>query len=451
MDSLPLQLAFVFALLLANGVFAMAEIALVSSRRARLQQLAEAGHPGAARALALARAPNRFLSTVQVGITLVGVLAGAFGGATLAAQLAPVIARVPALAPWSDTMAFVSVVSAITFLSLVIGELVPKRLGLSNPERIASALAKPMEALARAAGPAVHLLERSTNAVLKLFRVGEPVESPVTEEEIALLIRQGTQTGIFVKEEERLLQQALSLAEVRAVSIMTPRPKIVWIDLHATPETVRALIREKRHSRYPVGDGSLDRCVGVVDMRDLWDALDPQASTPVERLLRRPLMVPETTSALNLLEQFRVSGVHLALVLDEYGAIEGVVTVHDVLEVIVGNLPAQGDTEHDAVVRRADGSWLVDATVSIEDCRARLELPDEIFSRDRGYHTVGGFVATTLGRIPRTGEAVTSHGVRVEVVDMDGHRVDKVLVSMTGENSQGAGEAAARSDADTRD
>jgi putative hemolysin len=440
MDSLPLQLVFVLGLLLANAVFAMAEIALVSSRRARLQQLAEAGNTGAARALALARAPNRFLSTVQVGITLVGVLAGAYGGATIAQGLAPVVARVPALEPWSDTIAFVGVVSAITFLSLVIGELVPKRLGLSNPERIASALAGPMDALARAAGPAVHLLERSTNAVLKLFRVAEPVESPITEEEIALLIRQGTQAGVFAKEEQDLLERALRLAEVRAVALMTPRPKIVWIDLHAPPEVVRATVRDKRHTRYPVGDGSIDRCVGVVEMRDLWDAVDATAPTPLDRLLRRPLMVPETTSALSLLEQFRTSGVHLALVLDEYGAIEGVVTINDVLEVVVGDLPAQGDAEHSAMVQRADGSWLVDATVSVDDCRERLALPAEAFSKDRGYHTIGGFVATTLGRIPRPGEVVTSRGVRVEVVDMDGHRVDKVLVSLEPEDERdGAG------------
>jgi putative hemolysin len=438
MDSVALQLLFILGLLLANGVFAMAEIAVVSSRRARLQQLAEAGNAGAARALALVRAPNRFLSTVQVGITLVGVLAGAYGGATIARELAPVVARVDALAPWSESIAFVSVVSAITFPSLVIGELVPKRLGLTSPERIASVLAGPMDNLARAAGPAVHLLERSTDAVLRLFRVGEPVESPVTEEEIALLIRQGAQTGIFAQAEQHLLERALRLAEVRAVTLMTPRPKIAWIDLHATPEAVRATVREKRHSRYPVGDGSLDRCVGVVDMRDLWAALDNEAPTPVENLLRRPLMVPETTSALNLLEQFRVSGVHLALVLDEYGAIEGVVTVNDVLEVIVGDLPAQGDTEHDAMVQRADGSWLVDATVSVEDCRERLGLPADPSTRDRGYHTMSGFVATTLGRIPRPGEIVTSRGVRVEVVDMDGHRVDKVLVSVVPENGEAA-------------
>jgi putative hemolysin len=327
-------------------------------------------------------------------------------------------------------------VSAITFLSLVIGELVPKRLGLSNPERIASALAGPMDALARAAGPAVHLLERSTNAVLKLFRVAEPVESPITEEEIALLIRQGTQAGVFAKEEQDLLERALRLAEVRAVALMTPRPKIVWIDLHAPPDVVRTTVRDKRHTRYPVGDGSLDRCVGVVEMRDLWDAVDATAPTPLERLLRRPLMVPETTSALNLLEQFRTSGVHLALVLDEYGAIEGVVTINDVLEVVVGDLPALGDAEHNAMVQRADGSWLVDATVSVDECRDRLALPAEAFSKDRGYHTIGGFVATTLGRIPRPGEVVTSRGVRVEVVDMDVHRVDKVLVSLEPEDAR---------------
>lgn len=431
MGSIGTEVVVVLLLLVANGVFAMSEIAVVSARKARLQQRAEDGDAGARRALHLAESPDRFLATVQVGITMVGVLAGAFGGARIAAPLALWLAGWgwPPLVRYADAVALALVVLGITYLSLVVGELVPKRIGLNHPERIAAFVAGPMNALSRVASPLVTLLTASTEAVLRVLRISKPEDPPVTEAEIAVLLEQGTRAGVFEEEEQELVERVFWLGDQRVVSVMTPRHRIVWLDVNDPIEESRREMARHRFSRYVVCDGSVDRVVGTVSVKDLWAA--ELAGEPVRDLravLRPPLFVPESSRALRVMETFRESGTQAALVVDEYGGIEGLVTLGDILEEITGDPVLAEGAEHPPVVRREDGSLLVDGSFSMEELREELEL-EERREAPREYRTVGGFVFTSLGRVPSPGDAFESNGYRVEVVDMDGNRVDKVLVT----------------------
>ncbi len=420
-----LEVLLIVLLVVVNGVFAMSEIAVVSSRRARLQQRADEGDTGARRALELADHPNRFLSTVQIGITAVGIFAGAYGGATLARHLVAPLTRVPTLAPYAEEIALGLVVLVITYLSLVVGELVPKRIGMTHPERIAAAVAGPMHLLSLVASPLVRLLSVSTEGLLRLLRIRRPVEPPVTEEEISALMEQGTEAGVFEEEEQEMVERVFWLADQRVGALMTPRHRIVWMDAAVPPEQGLERVVERRLSRFLVCDGALDRVQGMVEVKDLWAAQLRGEAVPLAGLLRPPLFVPESTRALRLLESFRDTGVHMAVVVDEYGGVAGLVTLNDVLQE-VGGTPEADDP---ATVEREDGSLLVDGGYSVEDLRERLGL-EERRAEDRGdYHSVGGFVVTRLGRIPRAGDHFEADGFRWEVVDMDGNRVDKVLVA----------------------
>ena len=403
------------ALLLANGVFAMSEIALVSSRKTRLQQRAEAGDHAARRALQLAEHPERFLATVQVGITLVGTLAGAFGGAAIAEPLAEYLSRYPSLAEYAKPLSLGIVVLAITYLSLIVGELVPKQIGLNHPERIAALVAGPMDLISRIARPLVWLLTASTRLVLRMLRIRKPAEAPVTEAEIAVLLEQGTQAGVFEEEEQELVERVFWLGDQRVVSLMTPRHRIVWLDVDASVEEHRRAMASHRYSRYLVCKGALDHVVGMVEVKDLW-----AAELRGERV--------DELRALHVLEQFRETGTHLALVVNEYGGTEGIVTLNNVLEAIAGEMGQGQVPVSPSVVRRDDGSLLIDGTISMEEFRELLDLEDQ---RDelREYRTLGGWVFTTLGHVPRPGEHFDANGYRVEVVDMDGNRIDKVLVA----------------------
>jgi putative hemolysin len=430
MGGVGTEIVLVLLLLVVNGVFAMSEIAVVSSRKARLQQRAEAGDLGSRRALELAENPNRFLSTVQVGITMVGVLAGAFGGATIAAPFAEYLRGYAALAPYAEAVALGVVVLAITYLSLIVGELVPKRIGLNHPERIAAAVAGPMNVLSRVSSPLVSLLTVSTELVLRLLRIRRAEEPPVTEAEIAMLMEQGTQAGVFEEAEQDIVERVFWLGDQRVASLMTPRRKVVWLDADAPPEANREIMSRHRFSRFLVCEETLDRVAGMVEVKDLWAR--SLAGEPVDDLrsvLRRPLFVPESTRALRVLELFRESGTHLALVVDEYGGIEGLVTLNDVLEEIVGELAVSGAPADPGVVRRDDGSWLVDGALQMEEFREALGLPERREEDREEFRTVGGFVLTHLGRVPSAGDRFDAGGLQVEVVDMDGHRVDKVLVT----------------------
>ncbi|HEX2210666.1 MAG TPA: hemolysin family protein [Longimicrobium sp.] len=429
MGSIGTEVLVVLLLLVANGVFAMSEIAVVSARKTRLQQRAEAGDAAARRALNLAEHPERFLATVQVGITLVGTLAGAFGGAAIAEPLAEWLKQFPSVAEYARPLALGIVVLGITYMSLIVGELVPKQIGLNHPEKIAAVMAGPMNMVSRVARPLVWLLTTSTQLVLRLLRIRKPDEAPITEAEIAVLLEQGTQAGVFEEEEQDLVERVFWLGDQRVVSLMTPRHRIVWLDVTASPEEHRRAMVEHRYSRYLVCEGALDHVLGMVEVKDLWAAeLSGERVEDVRTLLKQPLFIPESTRALRVLEQFRETGTHLALVVNEYGGTEGIVTLNDVLEEFAGEMGKGGVPPAPPVVRREDGSLLVDASLSMDEFREILDLEDRRHEY-REYRTLGGFVFTTLGHVPRPGEHFTSNGYRVEVVDMDGNRVDKVLVA----------------------
>ena len=426
--SIVWEILIVILLLLANGVFAMSEMAIVSARKARLQERANRGDTRARAALELANAPHRFLSAVQIGITLIGILAGAFGSATIATTLATSLERVRFLGPYHHTIAVGIVVVAITYLSMVVGELVPKRLALNNPERIARAVAGPMRALSTIAAPAVRLLTASSDLVFRLLRVRPSTEPPVTEDEIEVLIEQGTQAGVFEEVEQDMMTSVMRLGDRPISAMMTPRQDIVWLDVDDTPDEIRRKIAESTHTRFPVGHGSLDVILGIVRAKDLLVNSLCGQTTDLKATMQRALFVPEAKPALEVIELFRESRTHIALVIDEYGGLLGLVTINDILEGIVGDMPMAGETSEPSAIQREDGSWLLDGLLPLDELQdiLKIELPEEM----RGYYqTLGGFVMTHLGRIPVSADHFTWGRFRFEVMDMDGHRVDKVLVT----------------------
>lgn len=428
--SMASEVLLIVLLALFNGVLAMSEIALVSARKVRLRQRAESGDKGARAALELAEAPVRFLSTVQVGITLVGILAGAFGGATLAEELGARIARVPVLAPYSEGMGIAIVVIGITYLNLIFGELVPKQIGLSAPERLASLLARPLKVLSKLSAPVVHLLDGSTRLVLRLLRIRPSDDPPVTEEELRHLLDQGTQAGVFEKGEQDIVARVIRLGERRVGELVTPRRDMVALDVNAPPEVNWSRIAASGYFYFPVYEGNPDRVLGIVSVKDLWARVISGREPDLRDLLTEPLYLPEGVSALRALERLRETASHLALVLDEYGGIEGLVTLFDVLEAIVGELPATEGTEPMAV-RREDGSWLLDGMLSVTELEEILDLSRDEAGDLEEYQTLGGFVMGMTGRVPETGNRFEWNGWRFEVLDMDDRRVDKVLAART--------------------
>jgi putative hemolysin len=436
MSSVVLQIAIIVLLILLNGLFAMAETALVSSRKARLRQRAEEGNKGARTALELADSPNRFLSTVQIGISLIGVLAGAFGGATIAEPLAGALRVVPVLAPYAGPIAFGIVVVGITYLSLILGELVPKRLALNGAEVVASRVAGPMRLLSMITSPVVWFLSVSTETVLRLLRVRHPAESPVTEQEVEILMEEGARAGVFEDEERDLVRSALQLDDRPVRELMTPRPKVVWLDADDPPEEIRRLVAESRHSYFPVARGDLDDLLGIASVKDAW--VRQASGQPADLLgsLRPSPFVAEGAPATDALETFKRSGLPLALVIDERGHIEGLITLSDVLEALVGDVPEEDEPTEEAIVRREDGSWLVDGLLAAEELKERLGLKELPREEEAEYQTVGGMVMDTLGRVPAEGDRFAWEGYSFEVLDMDGRRVDKVLASLsTSENA----------------
>jgi putative hemolysin len=421
-----LEIFVVLALVLLNGYFAMAEIAVVSSRPARLEARARQGGRGTRLALDLARDPGRMLSTVQIGITLIGIVAGAFGGARLATPLAAALAEVPVLAPVSAELAYALVVAAITYLSLIAGELVPKQLALRAPERIAAFVAPTVDLISRISTPAVWLLESSSRLVLRLLGSEAASRETVTEEEVRMLIAEGTRAGVFHRQEQQMIERVLRLADRPVRGIMTPRVELVWLDVEDDPDEIARIIRESGHSRFLVGKGSLDDVLGVVHVRRLLDVCLAGEKFDLQMAVRPIPVVPDTMRVARALETLRQARVSMALVVDEYGEVEGIVTAEDVLEALVGDMPERRLDEEGAIVRRADGSMLMDGMLAVDEVKLALdleELPDE-----EDYHTLAGFVLAQLGRVPAEGEVFTYGGWRFEIVDMDGKRIDKVLV-----------------------
>ncbi|MFZ2422139.1 MAG: hemolysin family protein [Anaerolineae bacterium] len=423
------NIAVLFFLILLNGVLALAEAALMSARKARLQGLADDGDKAAQIALELANEPMAFLSTVQIGITLVGILAGAFGEATLAGQLATLLERAPLLAPYSRALSLVIVVIIVAYVSLVLGELAPKRLALYNPERLASLVAPPMRVLSRWASPAVRFLSFSASLVLRLFGITDIKDAPVTEDELKVLIAQGTAAGVFDAAEQNIMRRTLRLGDRTAATLMTPRPDIVWLDLDDDPAEVWRKITTTTFTRFPVARGALDAIAGVVRARDLLTSAGRGDSLSLESVLQPPLLVPESTPALRVLEILKRARSQMALILDEYGGVSGLVTLEDILQAIVGDI--SDEAQPTEAVRRLDGSWLLDGALPVDEMQELLDLDDLPGAGD--YLTVAGFIMRQLGHIPSAGDRFTWENCEFEVVDMDGRRVDKVLVSERGE------------------
>ena len=427
-----MEILIVLLLIVANGVLAMSELAIVSARRARLHQRVDDGQHGADVALELAEQPDRFLSTVQIGITLIGILAGAFGGATVAGTVAGWLEPLPGIGGYAGTVAAILTVGVITYLSLVIGELVPKRLALRNPEGIAVRVARPMRALSRVAAPAVTLLAVSGDIVLRLLGSRRSDEPPVTEEEVRLLLRQGTQAGVFAEVEQELVDAVFRFGDRRAGELMTPRFRVVYLDLGDSVEKNLAKMAAAPHSRFPVCEDGLDRILGVVSVKDLWSETaggKPPDLADLGDRLSPPIYLPESLPAFKVLERFQDGPVALAFVVDEYGSVNGLITLHDVMEAIVGDIAPTGEPGDEAALRRPDGSWLFDGGILIDELRDLLDL-DALREEEEGaYQTLGGFLMTELARIPAAADAVEWDGWRFEIVDMDGNRVDKVLAT----------------------
>ncbi|MCX6543149.1 MAG: hemolysin family protein [Acidobacteria bacterium] len=420
MSDMSLEVVLIIVLILVNGVFSLAEFAMASSRKARLQQRLDDGDARAKKALALFAHPLDFLSTVQIGITLIGVLAGAMGGATLAGVLATHLERIPVLAAYASSLALGIVVLVITFLTLVVGELVPKKLALQNPEAIISAMAQPMGVLTRVFSPLVRVLSSSTSVVLRLVGVTPRPDVPITEEELQVLLDQGRQAGVFEASEQDMVEGVFRLTERRVFQVMKPRTEIIWLDINEPDEVSRGKIAASAYARFPVCADSLDNVLGVVRARD-WLLAN---GAPLKSSMQPAHFVPETAMASRALDMFRARKPELMLVIDEFGGVQGLLTITDLLSEIVEGI----DTSEPQAVQRQDGSWLVDGLLSIDDFKDRFEIASQMPDEDN-YESVGGFVMMSLGRIPKTTDRFDWEGLRFEVMDMDGKRVDKVLVT----------------------
>jgi putative hemolysin len=429
MNGIGFEIIFILILVLANGVFAMTEIAVVSARKARLQQWANEGNHRAQNALDLANSPNRFLATIQVVITLITLLTGAYGGSTIADIVASHMENIPFLSQYRERIALTLVVFLIGFLQVIFGELVPKTIALNHAEKIASLTAWPMQVISKIAYPAVSLLGFVTDFILRLMGSKPSSEPPVTGDEINVMIAQGTEAGVFQESQQDMVESVIELNERRINSIMTPRPDIVWLDVEATFEENREKILGSSYSRFPVCRGGLDEVLGVIHTKDMLADCISGKPIDLQGHVRKALTIPETIPVLKSLESFKESGIHIALVIDEYASLQGLVTLNDIMESIVGDIDSHDQKEErPGAVKREDGSWLVDGMQPIEDFKELMEidyLPEEDTDT---YQTLGGFVMMKLGRIPKAGEHFRQDDVRYEVMDMDGNRVDKVLV-----------------------
>jgi len=425
---LILHLSIVLLLIILNGFFAMAEIALVASRKARLQPLAEAGNPGAQAALELKADPSRLLSTVQIGVTVIAILSGTFGEATLGDALERELETFEGfVARYAHAISMAVVVIGISYFSLILGELVPKRIALAHTEPIAAGLARVMRAMARAGAPLEWFLSASTNLVLRLLPTRSPRTAPVTDEEISFMLREGVATGHIPEAETAIVEMALRLGDRRASAVMTPRTQVESLDLDDPEEENRRKIRDSAYSRFPVVQGGSRQVLGIVQAKDLLIAALAGRPFDLRAATRPPLYLPNTVTVLRVLEAFKTSGEPMALVVDEYGDLEGLVTQSDILEALVGDIPGSADADQ-RVVRREDGTFLIDGMVGLDELRQALgisHLPGE----DADFHTLGGYVMARLNRVPMVADRVTAAGYRFEVVKMDGRRVDRVLVS----------------------
>lgn len=428
-DLFYVEILIILILVLINGIFAMSEMAIITSRRIKLQKIRDKGNKNADIAIELADSPNQFLSTIQIGITLIGILAGAFGGATVAQTISNSISGIEILEQYSEILGVFIVVLIITYLSLVIGELVPKKIALNNPESIAVKIARPMKYISIITQPLVFFLSLSIDVVLRILRIQESSDKSLAEEEIKLLIEEGTQSGEFEKSEEDILKRVFRLDDRRVSSIMTPKTEIVWLDIEEPIEIIKSKILKSKRAMFPVGENSLDNFYGVIQLKDIFGK-DITDGKILKNYLKNPIIVPEGSDALDILELFKESqdNVHMAMVVDEYGSIEGLLTLNDILEAIVGDIPAMDEPEEPEAIQRSDGSWLIDGSIQIEEFKNIFNL-NKLPEEDKElYQTLAGFIMTFLGRIPSTGDVFQWKKLKFEIVDMDGHQIDKILV-----------------------
>jgi putative hemolysin len=432
---LAVELTLVVLLILLNGFLAMSELAVVSSRLARLRALESTGVRGAATAIRLAEDPGKFLSTVQIGITLVGVLAGAFSGATLAERLGAYLVEQGMAATWAAAIGLVLVVAVVTYLSLIIGELVPKQIALGNPERVAAFVARPLLWIGRVFAPAVMLLSLSSRIVLKSIGREGKSQKAVTEEQIKMMVAEAESAGVLEPAEKQMISGVLRFGDRAVSALMTPRHAVDWVDLDDKQSDIRQKLAVSRHSRLPVGKGSVDEVIGIVQTKDLLNAYLSGQPVDIRDHVKDAPIIHESAAALEMLEVLKRATVHMALVVDEYGVFQGVVTSGDILEAIAGAFREAGE-ENDQAVRREDGSWLLDGAMMRDELSDLLLLP---LPDDVGYHTLAGFILDHLKRMPKVGDHVVVGGWRFEVVDMDGRRIDHVLAQrMAGDSEEGA-------------
>jgi len=425
----PSEVFIIALLILLNGFFALSEMALVSAKRSRVQVAAEQGKAGARSALALMEDPTTFLSAIQIGITLIGILTGVYSGAALAESFGIILAGWGIPAAYSQELAFGVVVFLVTFATLILGELVPKRVALLHADALAIRVAPVMRLFATGMAPLVWLLTVSVNAVLRILPLSAAPQAAVTEDDVRALVAEGTRAGVFLASERRLLEGVLALAERKVGSIMIPRQDVIWLDIEEPLADLWQQAKDSGHARFLVARDKLDALLGMITLADLSEALHRGRLDP-HHDLEPPLHIPDSISVLQLLDQFQRSSTHLAVVTDEYGDIEGITTPIDILKAIAGELPELGSRDRPEAVQRSDHSWIIDGHLSIEELQRRLNRRDMV---GRDYHTVAGFVLARLGRIPKVGDTLTWRDLKVEIVDMDGVRIDKILLSRSAE------------------
>ncbi len=427
-----LEIFIIIGLILLNGLFSMAEIALVSARKARLEAQAQKGDLRAKEALSLANHPDTFLSTVQIGITLIGILTGIFSGDTVTTDVAAFFKNIPWLSAYSNGLATAVVVIVLTYFSMVLGELLPKRIGLSNPEKIAKLAAGPMRIISLATHPFIWLLSKSTYLLTRLLGV-KPNDSQVTEEEIKAIISEGTEQGTIEEAEQEIIERVFHLGDRNITSLMTHRSDIVWFDVNDNEQSIKEKIIKEPHSIYPICDGDIDDIKGVVSIKDLYITSD---LTLFKHIMKPAMFVPENNTAYRVLEKFKETQLHSCFIVDEYGSVLGMITLNDILEAIVGDLP-QPDVEDYEIIKREDGSYLVDAQIPFYDFLSRFEMTDWMHEGEQEFNTLAGFILHKLERIPHTGDTLEWKGFRFEIIDMDSLRIDKIMVTISQDIREG--------------
>ncbi len=439
MESIAFEVVIILVLIVINGFLSLSEMAIVSSNKVRLQSFANQGKPGARTALNLIESPSDLLASVQVGITLVGVLVGAFGGSTISKKVAGGITEnLPFLAEYANGIGLGMVVIISSYLSLILGELVPKRLALTNPELMATRVAPPIRVLSMISRPFVRFLSFSTEFFLKILNLDKVSENQVTEDEVKLLVEQGTEAGVFEQGEETIIKRTLRLGSLSAGDIMTPRTKIISFDINDSFDLILERVKGTKHTYFPVYDGQVDNLIGLLSAkRMLYFMAQPEGQWDIRQSMIEPLMIPESGSVLDVLESFKEKGAHVAIVIDEYGGLAGLVTIIDMMEALVGALPHDAGSQSHKLVRRDDGSILMDGMTSVHEFEEIFEVDFATFTEGEDIQTIAGLIMKQMGRIPREGDVILLDHLRIEVVDMDGRRVDKILVHQAPADSRG--------------